>query len=75
MKQYKLVGTVTCSVEVVVSANSLEEAIAKADEYVGIEEYCGGQVGIDYEEDDIENADMTCDSYNIDWTNALCEEV
>lgn len=75
MKQYELVGTVTCDVRIKVTAQSLEEAIELAEDGVSITEYCGGQVGVDYWGDEFDAADMTEGGMGIEWSEEWSELV
>lgn len=73
MQKWTLCGTVPVDVYVTVVAESLDEAIAMAEDEVGMTEYCNGTVGVDYwSSDAISDGDTNC-SCEIEWIADYCE--
>ena len=76
MKEWEIRGIVTLDVIVTVEAETLEEAMKIADGDVSIEEYCGGQVGVDYGyADEVTDADLCDGGMGIEWHEEWCRSI
>lgn len=77
MAKFAVYGTMMIDVEVIVEADSLDEAMDYADENVYSEEYCNDTVGLEVNSDADERISVESLMANgyIDWGSEWCEEV